>query len=183
MKRPCGGVVRHKLGAPTRQPSQALQRSNSEFAALAWCPTVCRGTDDCGENHRCTPNRPGPRASAVRGHQRRIQRRSGVPRPRRGLGSVGDWRFATPTTKPPGVPAGRRSCLLAAEPSPSGPPLGAPRRCLRGSESSPASPADGALGNSEGESGCAQRRAMATQAGRAAGARGPLTYSARHPCN
>ncbi|KAK4158608.1 hypothetical protein QBC43DRAFT_305297 [Cladorrhinum sp. PSN259] len=67
MKRPCGGDVRRKLGAPTRQPSQALQSSNSEFAALAWCPTVCRGTDDCGENHRCTPNRPGPRASAVSG--------------------------------------------------------------------------------------------------------------------
>jgi hypothetical protein len=23
----------------------------SSVAALAWCPTVCRGTDDCGEHH------------------------------------------------------------------------------------------------------------------------------------
>jgi hypothetical protein len=26
----------------------------SSVAALAWCPTVCRGTDDCGEHHPST---------------------------------------------------------------------------------------------------------------------------------
>ena len=37
----------------------------SYIAALAWCPTVCRGTDDCGEHHPSTVApwriRPGAR--------------------------------------------------------------------------------------------------------------------------
>ncbi len=32
--------------------------------------------------------------------------RKGVPHVRRGVGSVGAWRLAIPSTKPPGVPAG-----------------------------------------------------------------------------
>ena len=42
----------------------------SYFAAFAWCPTVCRGTDDCGEHHPSTtaaPGAPQPRACAASG--------------------------------------------------------------------------------------------------------------------
>lgn len=38
-------------------------------------------------------------------------RRKGIPRVRRGVGSVGDWRFARPYNKPPGVPTGWGSLL------------------------------------------------------------------------
>lgn len=42
------------LGTPPRQPSQAADGPISFIAAFAWCPTVCRGTDDCGEHHLST---------------------------------------------------------------------------------------------------------------------------------
>ncbi|EAQ82866.1 predicted protein [Chaetomium globosum CBS 148.51] len=35
-------------------PSQAADGPISYIAAFAWCPTVCRGTDDCGEHHPST---------------------------------------------------------------------------------------------------------------------------------
>ena len=50
-----------------------------------------------------------PPAPAAEGISEESSRRKGVPRVRRGLGSVGDWRFATLTIQPPGVPAGWRS--------------------------------------------------------------------------
>ena len=43
-----------RLGTSPRQPSQAAVGPISYFAAFAWCPTVCRGTDDCGEHHPST---------------------------------------------------------------------------------------------------------------------------------
>ena len=41
-------------GTSPRQPSPAAVSPISYIAALAWCPTVCRGTDDCGEHHPST---------------------------------------------------------------------------------------------------------------------------------
>ena len=42
----------------TRRPSTAAFAGCpgpiSYIAAFAWCPTVCRGTDDCGEHHPST---------------------------------------------------------------------------------------------------------------------------------
>lgn len=52
------------------------------------------------------------------------------------------------------------------------PPLGAPRWCVR-ALCAPLPPADSALGNSEGESRCANRRATATPPGEPRRARAP----------
>jgi hypothetical protein len=46
-----GGCRGTALGTSPRRPSQAAVSPISYIAALAWCPTVCRGTDDCGEHH------------------------------------------------------------------------------------------------------------------------------------
>jgi hypothetical protein len=48
------GGMSSRLGTSPRQPSQAAVGPISYFAALAWCPTVCRGTDDFGEHHPST---------------------------------------------------------------------------------------------------------------------------------
>lgn len=127
----------------------------SSFAALAWCPTVCRGTDVCGEHHPSTVAGQAfdRRAGAASG--KTSFRRKGAPRVRRGVGYVGAWRFARPLKSHRGyLPVGDAARLSL----PVGPPLGAPRRCLRGAHRPPLSPADGALGNSGGESRCDPRR-------------------------
>jgi len=48
---PVGGLSGHCLGTSPRRPSRVVVSPISYFAALAWCPTVCRGTDDFGEHH------------------------------------------------------------------------------------------------------------------------------------
>ena len=62
------------LGASPRQPSQVVYRSISNIAAFAWCPTVCRGTDDCGEHH------PSTLAGRWRFGARPLRRHLGRPR-------------------------------------------------------------------------------------------------------
>lgn len=125
---PCGGDVRVTLGTSPRQPSLAALSPISYIAALAWCPTVCRGTDDCGEHHPSTVApwriRPGGAASG-----KTPFRRKGKPHVRRGVGNVGAWRFARPFQSHRGyLPVGEAFGLNL----PGGPPLGALRRCLRG---------------------------------------------------
>jgi len=121
-------MSRHSLGTSPRQPSQAAVSPISSIAALAWCPTVCRGTDDCGEHHPSTAA-PLALAGAAR-HLGRLCRRKGIPRVRRGVGSVGYWRFARPSKSHRGyLPVGDASGLNL----PVGPPLGAFRRWFRGS--------------------------------------------------
>jgi hypothetical protein len=62
-------------------------------------------------------------------HLGRLHRRKGIPRVRRGVGSVGAWRLARPFKSHRGyLPVGDASGLNL----PGGPPLGALRRCLRG---------------------------------------------------
>jgi len=53
---PVGGMSRasNSLGTSPRRPSQVVVGPISYIAAFAWCPTVCRGTDDCGEHHPST---------------------------------------------------------------------------------------------------------------------------------
>ena len=48
------GGCQVQLGTAPRQPSRVAVGPISYFAAFAWCPTVCRGTDDCGEHHLST---------------------------------------------------------------------------------------------------------------------------------
>ena len=125
---PAGGMSRHCLGTSPRRPSQAAVGPISYIAALAWLPTVCRGTDDCGEHHLSTAA-PLALAPGAARHLGRLCRRKGIPRVRRGVGSVGDWRFARPAHS-------HRGYLRvgdAARPNlPVGPPLGALRRRPRG---------------------------------------------------
>lgn len=68
--------------------------------------------------------------SCLRHLGRHPARREGTPRVRRGLGSVGVWRFAIPLQKLLGVPTGWR-CPSLGRSLPGGPPLGALRRRLR----------------------------------------------------
>jgi hypothetical protein len=118
-----GGMSRHSLGTSPRRPSQAAVSPILYIAALAWCPTVCRGTDDCGEHHPSTAA-PLALAGAAR-HLGRLCRRKGIPRVRRGVGYVGAWRFARPFQSHRGyLPVGDASGLNL----PVGPPLGAFRR-------------------------------------------------------
>lgn len=89
----CPGI----LGTSPRRPSQAAVGPCSSFAAFAWCPTVCRGTDDSGRappQHR--NRRPALAPGALFGIWEDSFRRKGIPHMRRGVGSVGDWRFARP---------------------------------------------------------------------------------------
>ena len=170
-----GGMSRHSPGTSPRRPSQAAGSPISYVAALAWCPTVRRGTDDCGEHH------PSPAATLAtrRGcaaSGKTPYRRKGIPRVRRGVGYVGDWRFARPLSEPPGVPTrwGSRAWLNLQV----GPPLGALRRWLRGARAP-----DPARRRRSGEcSGGKQMwpAARPAHAGRAARPRGPR---ARRPSN
>jgi hypothetical protein len=97
----------------------------SYFAALAWCPTVCRGTDDCGEHHPSTAAARAPLARASAASGKTPFRRKGIPHVRRGVGDVGAWRLARPFQSHRGyLPVGDASGLNL----PAGPPLGALRR-------------------------------------------------------
>jgi hypothetical protein len=152
--------------APPHGSLRGLFSPISYVAALAWCPTVCRGTDDCGVHHHCTPRPRGGGAS--------VKNPAGA---REYPVCAAGWALWV-TGGSPHLLYSHRGYRRVGEAfraaaSPSGPPLGAPRRCLREAKALPASPADGALGNSEGESGCAQRRARRyTLPRRAAWARG-----------
>jgi hypothetical protein len=122
------GGCQVQLGTAPRQPSRAAVGSISYIAAFAWCPTVCRGTDDCGEHHPSPVAAPALAPGATR-HLGRLCRRKGIPRVRRGVGYVGAWRFARPLKSHRGyLPVGEAS----GQNLPVGPPLGALRRCLRG---------------------------------------------------
>jgi hypothetical protein len=57
----------HGIGTSPRQPSQAAVGPISYIAAFAWCPTVCRGADDCGEHHLSTAAAPALRPGGSRG--------------------------------------------------------------------------------------------------------------------
>ena len=109
----CGGDVE----APPRHLSTAAFAGCcspiSYVAALAWCPTVRRGTDDCGEHHPSPAAALAPRLGRAASGKTPF-RRKGIPRVRRGVGYVGAWRFARPLSEPPGVPTGWGSLL--AEP-------------------------------------------------------------------
>src|SRR5690348_187038 len=125
---PVGGMSRRDslaLGTSPRQPSQAAVCPISYIAALAWCPTVCRGTDDCGEHH---PSTAAPLAHLARGcaaSGKTPFRRKGIPHVRRGVGYVGAWLLARPFQSHRGyLPVGEASGLNL----PVGPPLGALRR-------------------------------------------------------
>jgi hypothetical protein len=93
------------LGTSPRQPSQAAFGPVSYIAALAWCPTVCRGTDDCGEHHPSTAAaralRPGPSAASGK----TPQAQGNTPSAPRG-GRCGCLAARQTSTKPPGVPTG-----------------------------------------------------------------------------
>jgi hypothetical protein len=122
----CGGAVGalRRLGTSPRQPSQAAVGPVSYIAALAWCPTVCRGTDDCGEHHPSTAAARASRKGPAR-HLGRLCRRKGIPHVRRGVGDVGAWRLARPFQSHRGyLPVGDALGLNL----PVGPPLGALRR-------------------------------------------------------
>ncbi len=91
----CGGDVE----APPRHLSTAAFAGCcspiSYVAALAWCPTVRRGTDDCGEHHPSPAAALAPRLGRAASGKTPF-RRKGIPRVRRGVGYVGAWRFARP---------------------------------------------------------------------------------------
>src|SRR5689334_203053 len=83
MKRPCGGVVRFTLGASTRQPSRVVQ---SHFIRRRSC-VVPYGLPGYRRLRRAPPLHPPP--PRRRGISEESSRRKGIPRVRRGLGSVG----------------------------------------------------------------------------------------------
>ncbi|KAK4033405.1 hypothetical protein C8A01DRAFT_49996 [Parachaetomium inaequale] len=76
-------------------PSQAAVGPISYIAAFAWCPTVCRGTDDCGEHH--------PSTAAALAHPPGAQGNTPCA-PRGGL--CGCLAVRQTSSKPPGVPTG-----------------------------------------------------------------------------
>jgi hypothetical protein len=110
---PVGGMSRHSLGTSPRQPSQAAVSPISYIAALAWCPTVCRGTDDCGEHHPSTAA-PLALAGGCAASGKTLQAQGNTPcAPRGGLCGLLAVRQTFP--KPPGVPTGW-GCLRAEPP-------------------------------------------------------------------
>ena len=146
-KAPVGGMS-SRLGTSPRQPSQAAVGPISYFAALAWCPTVCRGTDDFGEHHPSTAAalalRPGEGAASGK----TPSRRKGIPHVRRGVGSVGAWPMARPLLSHRGyLPVGEASGLNL----PVGPPLGALRRRSRGANAPRSRPPTALWGIQEGK--------------------------------
>ena len=100
---PCGGDVE----APPRHPSTAAfaGRWQSHFIRRR-SRVVPYGSPGYRRLRRAPPqprgypgNSPGCAASGKTPY-----RRKGIPRVRRGVGYVGDWRFARPLSEPPGVP-------------------------------------------------------------------------------
>lgn len=151
----CGGDARVSLGTPPRQPSRAAQ---SRFLPCR-LRVVPYGLPGYRRLRRAPPQQRG-RTPPLRGgggaaSGKTPEAQGTTPcAPRGGLCGCLAARQTSP--KPPGVPTGWGS--LSGQHLPDGPPLGAPRRRLRGAFSSPLSPADGALGNSGGESRCDPRR-------------------------
>jgi hypothetical protein len=103
-----GGDVRVALGTSPRQPSRASRSPGSYVAAIARGPTGNRSSKRSPASTTPAPPPPpsAPRAGGPARHLGRLLRRKGIPRVRRGLGSVGAWPLARPTSKPPGVPTG-----------------------------------------------------------------------------
>jgi len=158
---PLHGGLRRLLSVPfhTSPLSRGALRS-------AGAPTISASTAPA-------PRLPWLWPGAAR-HLGRLCRRKGIPRVRRGVGSVGDWRFARPLQSHRGyLPVGDAARLNL----PVGPPLGALRRRLRGAIAPRSRPPTALWGIQEGKADVTRCKPGAT-AGRAAGPRGP---SARHP--
>lgn len=115
--RTSGSLSQRELGTTPRQPSQAAVGPISYIAAFAWCPTVCRGTDDCGEHHLSTAAATGATRPVVRAASgKTLQAQGNTPcAPRGGLMWVlggspdlfeatgGTYRLGTPfRAEPPG---------------------------------------------------------------------------------
>jgi hypothetical protein len=123
MKRPCGGVVRFTLGASTRQPSQVVQ---SHFIRRRSC-VVPYGLPGYRRLRRAPPLHPPPQ-----------RRRASVKNPvgaREYPVCAAGWALWV-TGGSPHLLYSHRGYRRVGEAfraaaSPSGPPLGAPRRCLR----------------------------------------------------
>ncbi|EAQ82863.1 predicted protein [Chaetomium globosum CBS 148.51] len=88
-------------------PSQAADGLPSSYiAAFAWCPTVCRGTDDCGEHHPSTAAALAHPPGGQRGiWEDSIQAQGNTPYAPRG-GLCGCLAVRHTCSKPPGVPTG-----------------------------------------------------------------------------
>jgi len=99
------GGCRGKLGTSPRQPSQAAVGPISYIAAFAWCPTVCRGTDDCGEHHPSTAAAPALAPAARTASGKTLQAQGNTPYAPRG-GLCGCMAVRQTCSKPPGVPTG-----------------------------------------------------------------------------
>ena len=110
---PVGGMSRHRLGTSPRQPSPAAVSPISYIAALAWCPTVCRGTDDCGEHHP-SPAAPLALCRGCAASGKTLQAQGNTPCAPRG-GLCGCLAVRQTSLKPPGVPTGW-GCLRAEPP-------------------------------------------------------------------
>jgi hypothetical protein len=169
-----GGMSRHRPGTPPRRPSQAAGSPISYVAALAWCPTVRRGTDDCGEHHPSPAATPATRRAAR--HLGRL--RTGA---REYPVCAEGWAMWV-TGGSPDLSQSHRGYLPVGEAAwlnlQVGPPLGALRRWLRGARAP-----DPARRRRSGEcSGGKQMwpAARPAHAGRAARPRGPR---ARRPSN
>jgi hypothetical protein len=168
-----GGLSGQRLGTSPRRPSRVVVSPISYIAALAWCPTVCRGADDFGENHPSPVTPPPGLAPGGARHLGRLCRRKGIPHVRRGVGSVGAWPMARPTQSHRGyLPVGDAARLNL----PVGPPLGAPRRRFRGAHAPRSRPPTALWGIQEGKADVT-RCGPGAQPGRLRGHAGP----ARHP--
>ena len=133
---PLHGSLRRPLLVPfhTSPPSRGALRS-------AGVPTIAAST---------TPAPLLPRRSRQRlaRHLGRLCRRKGIPHMRRGVGSVGAWRFAKPARSHRGyLPVGDASGLNL----PVGPPLGALRRRFRGAHAPRSRPPTALWGIQEGK--------------------------------
>jgi hypothetical protein len=123
-----------------RLSGSTWHRSTAALAGRCWSHIILRrlrvvpyGLPGYRRLRRAPPQHRrwhGPRAGSAR-HLGRLCRRKGIPHVRRGVGSVGAWRFARPLQSHRGyLPVGE-----ASGPNlPGGPPLGALRRCLRGAK-------------------------------------------------
>jgi hypothetical protein len=67
------GGRRGKSSAPLHGSLRRPLGPVSYIAALAWCPTVCRGTDDCGEHHLSTAAARSDLARALARHLGRLR--------------------------------------------------------------------------------------------------------------
>jgi len=88
---PLHGSLRRPLLVPFH--TSPLSRGALRSAGV---PTIAASTTPA-------PRLPWLSPGAAR-HLGRLCRRKGIPRVRRGVGYVGDWRFARPLSEPPGVP-------------------------------------------------------------------------------